>query len=62
MPSDITIIFLYIIIQLNSIKQNDTLSFIPNVFNKPKTRPSDLEGDLLTHSVWVEYEIYGTQI
>ena len=45
------------------IKWNDTssfISFIPNVFNKQKLDPNDLEGVLLTHSVWVDYETLGT--
>ena len=37
------------------IKWNDKLSFIPNLLNKQK-----LDQEILTHSVWVEYETDGT--
>jgi hypothetical protein len=36
-------------------KLSNTLSFILNVLSKQKL------DQVLTHSVWVEYEIYGTQ-
>ena len=48
-----------LLLKLNEIivkkKLSNTLSFILNVLSKQKL------DRVLTHSVWVEYEIYGTQ-
>ena len=48
-----------LLLKLNEIivkkKLSNTLSFILNVLSKQKL------DQVLTHSVWVEYEIYGTQ-